>query len=368
MIVFCHLLNDTSGSPMVLRQAIRALAPAGEDAVLFVGSQGRGALETAGVPIQRYWYRRSGARIVTLFTYLASQLFLYRALVRARLPADALVYVNTLLPFGAALWGHTTGRRVIYHLHEVSVTPGLLRRFLTDIARRTAARLIYVSNDHRARLPIADAASVVIANPVDPDLLAKARATAPRARTGVFEVLMLASPRDFKGVPECLALARALRDRDDIRFTLVLNGTPAEVDAYLAPQDVPDNLAVHPRTEDPAGFLAAADLVVNLSRVDLWIETFGLTLIEAMAFGVPVIAPPIGGPVEIVTDGREGWLIDSRDPDKLQTAVTRMADDTALYAKMSAAARDRAGAFTFEAFSQALSAVVRSVQTGEPRP
>ena len=89
MIVFCHLLNDTSGSPMVLRQAIRALAPAGEDAVLFVGSQGRGALETAGVPIQRYWYRRSGARIVTLFTYLASQLFLYRALVRARLPADA---------------------------------------------------------------------------------------------------------------------------------------------------------------------------------------------------------------------------------------------------------------------------------------
>ena len=41
MIVFCHLLNDTSGSPMVLRQAIRARAPTGEDAVLFVGSQGR---------------------------------------------------------------------------------------------------------------------------------------------------------------------------------------------------------------------------------------------------------------------------------------------------------------------------------------
>ena len=164
------------------------------------------------------------------------------------------------------------------------------------------------------------------------------------------------------------SLHRRFAARATAIATLVLNGTPAEVDAYLAPQDVPDNLAVHPRTEDPAGFLAAADLVVNLSRVDLWIETFGLTLIEAMAFGVPVIAPPIGGPVEIVTDGREGWLIDSRDPDKLQTAVTRMADDTALYAKMSAAARDRAGAFTFEAFSQALSAVVRSVQTGEPRP
>ena len=49
-----------------------------------------------------------------------------------------------------------------------------------------------------------------------------------------------------------------------------------------------------------------AGLVLNLSRVNQCIETFGLTIIEAMAYGIPVIVPPVGGPSEIVEDDVEG--------------------------------------------------------------
>ena len=40
-----------------------------------------------------------------------------------------------------------------------------------------------------------------------------------------------------------------------------------------------------------------------------WEEPFGRALIEAMALDVPVIATSVGGPAEILDDGREGLLL-----------------------------------------------------------
>ncbi len=356
MIVFCHLLNDNSGSPVILKQTIRAVAGAHGDHILFVGSQGRGCLEEAGVPIFRYWYRRSRFRLLTLFTYTASQLFLYRALSQAKLPVDALIYVNTLLPFGAALWGARHGRTVLYHAHEVSISPGLLRRFLVRMVEKTARHVFYVSEDHRARLPISGVPSAVLPNPVSPEIADLGFSTPYAARrTGHFEVLMLASPRDFKGVPEFLALAGKLQARSDICFTLVLNADPDEIAQYL-PKALPENIDVHPRTDTPAHFYARADVLLNLSRVDLWVETFGLTIVEGMAFGLPVIAPPVGGPMEIVTHGQEGYLADSRDGAELERLLLTLADNPQKAMAMSEAARRRAHDFTVERFTKALRA------------
>ena len=100
--------------------------------------------------------------------------------------------------------------------------------------------------------------------------------------------------------------------------------------------------------------------MLNLSRVDQWIETFGLTLVEAMSFGIPVIAPPVGGPAEIVTHGREGYCIDSRDGAALRNAVLKLTDDPATYDAMARAARKRAQDFSFEAYAAALRAALNT--------
>jgi L-malate glycosyltransferase len=360
MIVFCHLLNDRSGSPSVLRSTIEALK-AGDNVLLFVGSHGHGVLEEAGVPTRRYWYRRSRHRIVTLFTYFASQAALYRALARSRdIPNDATVFVNTLLPFAAMFWGRRTGRRVVVHVHEVSITPGALSRFLTACAGRCADLLLYVSNDHFARLPIDGPPARVVPNPISPALAACADTHLPR-QDGLFRVLMLASLRRYKGVEEFMALAAALRDRVDIAFDLVLNAEPGEVDAFALRHAGANNVTIHPRTDDPASFYTRADLVLNLARVDQWIETFGLTLAEAMSFGIPVIAPPVGGPAEIVTHGVDGYCIDSRDGAALRDAVLNLIDDPETYAAMARAARVRAQDFTFEAFAAAMRGALDSL-------
>jgi glycosyltransferase involved in cell wall biosynthesis len=354
MIVFCHLLNDRSGSPMVLSSTLEAL-DAGQTGLLFVGSQGLGVLEEAGVPTRRYWYRRSRYRVVTLFTYLFSQLALYRALSRSSdIPENATVFVNTLLPFGAMLWGKRIGRRVVVHVHEVSITPAPLRRFLTHQAGLCADLLIYVSKDHRARLPIEGPPALIVPNPVSPAVAVRAVRRRFRRGKGIFRVLMLASLRRYKGVEEFIALAAALRDRADIAFDLVLNAEPGEVKTFAARHTGVDNVTFHSRTNDPASFYAQTDLVLNLTRVDQWIETFGLTLAEAMSFGIPVIAPPVGGPTEIMTHGIEGYCIDSRDSAALRDAVTKLTDDPETYDLMSRAARKRAQDFTFDAYALAL--------------
>lgn len=352
---------------MVLRETIRSLYQVGGmGSVLFVGSQGRGVLETAGVPMRRYWYHRSQFRLLTLFTYVFSQVQLYRALSRARLPKEAIIYVNTLLPFGAAIWAHRNRRRLVYHIHEVSLSPRALQSFLVWVAGKTADFAIYVSEDNRSRLPIPDTASIVLPNPISTEIARRAGDTqyTPK-RSGNFEILMLASPRDYKGVPEFMALANRLLDRRDINFTLVLNAEAAEIENYLMGSKVPANMKVYPRTDQPEQFYARADALLNLSRVDQWIETFGLTLVEAMAFGLPVIAPPIGGPTEIVTGGQEGFLIDSRDLDGLEKKVRCLADDDVLMLQLSDAARRRAQDFTFESFSSKLHKAVSSVATAQ---
>lgn len=367
MIVFCHLLNDNSGSPRVLLSAIEALAPSNEGSLLFVGSAGSGLLDSANVTIRRYGYRRSRFRLLTLASLIASQFRLYRMLGKSKeISPETIIYVNTLLPVGAAIWAWVKRRRLVWHLHEVSLSPAPLRWLLQAAATRFADLLVYVSEDHRDRLPTNPGRSIVIPNPVSSSLQSKGRDTPfwPR-RSGLFRVLMLASPRDFKGVPEFINLARTLLWRDDIALDLVLNANSDEIGQYLEGVQIPSNLRIYPKANNPARFYEFADLVVNLSRIDLWVETFGLTIVEAFSFGVPVVAPPVGGPAEIVSDGRDGFLIDSRNLAELAECVCRLADDPALCLQLSSAARQKAERYSQENFASLLRTQIASLRNRE---
>ncbi|MGW3291094.1 glycosyltransferase family 4 protein [Streptomyces sp. NPDC001002] len=68
-------------------------------------------------------------------------------------------------------------------------------------------------------------------------------------------------------------------------------------------------------------------------------ETFCQTVQEAMASGVPVVAPAVGGPLDLVDHGRTGFLVPPRDADAVTQAVASLAADPALRASFGAAAR-----------------------------
>ncbi len=57
-----------------------------------------------------------------------------------------------------------------------------------------------------------------------------------------------------------------------------------------------------------------------------WTEAFGLTTIEALACGTPVVAYARGGPAEIVEDGKSGFLIEPDDTDALLHAISKVSE------------------------------------------
>jgi glycosyltransferase involved in cell wall biosynthesis len=55
-------------------------------------------------------------------------------------------------------------------------------------------------------------------------------------------------------------------------------------------------------------------------------EEFGLAIVEALAAGLPVVAPLAGGPATYVEDGRTGYLVDTGDPTALVRGVAGALD------------------------------------------
>jgi len=106
---------------------------------------------------------------------------------------------------------------------------------------------------------------------------------------------------------------------------------------------------------DRAGFLAALDLFIMPSRSEAW----GLSALEAMAHGVPVIASDIGGLAEIVEPG-SGWLIPPGDSAALASAIVSAASDPESLRAAGLKARERARLFSVDQMVQQTEAFYRS--------
>ena len=153
---------------------------------------------------------------------------------------------------------------------------------------------------------------------------------------------MISSLRAYKGIFILLELAKSLPEYE---FCMVLGSTQKEVIQFKEKFKPTANIAIYSEQSNLHTFYQKADLILNLTIPSLSIESFGITILEGMTYGLPCIVPPIGGPLELVDNGINGFTIDSRDLDLLKKKIIEILSNPTLYRTLSEKAIKKAETF-----------------------
>lgn len=260
--------------------------------------------------------------------------------------------------------------RLVLHWHTTSATPsgapiiaGLVR-YAVGSADAVLACSKAAADAHSAHQPVGGKCVRVLYNPISPASFAAAAAnTEFRGQMGVGDGLLAVFlgrlSVQVKGLDIICEAVRLLPAGLPLGIALV---GPGDVVALREQLDLPDAIVLAgavDRTEVP-GILRAADICLQPSRS----EGFPLSIVEAMAAGLPVIATRVGGIPEAVEDGVTGVLVPPEDPQALAEAIQWMVEHPAERAEMGRRGRERARLFDVHTIAEQLVTIYREVLDG----
>ena len=345
LYVFQH--TDFSGAETLHAPVIRAdadavaTAPPGSRMEEFVRSVGAQA-----VPLPFRALRHSGGRAETLRSVargLGSARDL-RRIVRKH-PDRKVVYSTSIRP-GMLAAVSTLGLRRRHVWVLTDLTPpglvGMLTRALAWLACDAAIAISQtIRDDFAGRSRRLRRRTVVVYPGVVP------RAAGDRAAANPASAAIVGHVSPTKRTDVAIDVARRVAERHP-GFELTVMGRAQYRDEDFAfERDLQERVSGDPALRDSVRFEGwVADVPAALATRGMLFharpdEPLGMVLIEAMAGGLPVVAPASAGPAEIVVDGETGFLYPPGDVDAAAAAVERIASDPALAARLGAAGRVR---------------------------
>ncbi len=240
-------------------------------------------------------------------------------------------------------------KAVIRTEHNVLRTRGQARYFASRAAVLREDAQIAVSDavrrSHVGRGRIGPGRFVTILNGVDAERLApSADRSTVRKRLGLADdavvALNVGSLTEQKNRHTLLEAAALLTDVERLRVLVVGSGPEeAELKERADELGLSGRVLFLGRRLDVPDLLAASDVFVLSSD---W-EGLPITILEAMAVGVPCVSTAVGGVPEAITDGVSGLTVKPGDPAALADGLRRLALDAGLRARLANAARDEFG-------------------------
>ncbi len=162
---------------------------------------------------------------------------------------------------------------------------------------------------------------------------------------GVPYVLYVGNLLPHKNVPRLIEAVARVAERIPVRLVVAGTGRPAHLEPLIALAEG-TGARVEWKRYVPPDDLPALYRGARLLALPSLAEGFGLTALEAMACGTPVVAANTSSIPEVVGDA--GLLVDPREPAALADAILRLLTDEPLQKELSARGLARAARFSWE--------------------
>jgi len=173
-----------------------------------------------------------------------------------------------------------------------------------------------------------------------------------------FLAVHISNVRPLKRIDLLLRAFAAARSERPLRLLIVAGSSFAPYDALLDDLGLRDRVMVKEGAKDVEDFLLAADAGLYSSEH----ESFGLSILETLFYGKPVVAFRVGGIPEVVVDGECGFLHPFGDIDAMARSLALLASSPERASEMGASGRRRAqSAFTAEQVIPQYEALYRRV-------
>lgn len=151
------------------------------------------------------------------------------------------------------------------------------------------------------------------------------------------EILLLhmSNLRPGKRVGDLLEAVALAKNRTRIKLLILAGGDFQPYEAEVERLDLTDHVQVRNNVRDISDFLSACDLGVYASEE----ESFGLSILETLSHGKPVVATQVGGIPEVVQQNQTGLLVPPHDPSALAAAIDALIENPSLRHRLGEAAR-----------------------------
>lgn len=145
--------------------------------------------------------------------------------------------------------------------------------------------------------------------------------------------------RALKRVDDAIRVFKKINDKMPSKLLLIGDGPERSKCEYLAKDlGIAENVKFYGEQESFTEILSVADLFLMPSQS----ESFGLSALEAMACGVPVVSSNAGGLPELNLHGETGYIAEIGDIDKMADYALRLLEDPNMYKIFSENALERA--------------------------
>jgi N-acetyl-alpha-D-glucosaminyl L-malate synthase BshA len=154
------------------------------------------------------------------------------------------------------------------------------------------------------------------------------------------EVMVLHSSnlRPLKRIDLLLETVALIRPRESFKLVILAGGDFSPFAGEVGRLGLSDRVIVRENVRDMEDYLQAADIALFTSET----ESFCLSILEAMFFACPSVAPQVGGIPEVVQDKISGLLMPFGDCEKLGRAVQSLIQNATLRRELGLAAKRRA--------------------------